>query len=228
MSRILVVDQKHFLRNLNKPQPRKRDPRHKLGIYTKSVRGGNYVCQECPEPIQPKQKYFEWSMGGQLVRCHLHHDTDKNMFMRLNHTDGGRASAGFSQERNDCTVRALVEATGISYADAHAYMARNGRKNGRGAKFIECVYELFCMNGVKLKYHATHCQVRYNVSEDKIIKIWNGPRTLGQFLATADINKKYIANLHGHVVAVVNKKMADSFQPGMRSLLGGYWEVVNA
>jgi len=38
---------------------------------------------------------------------------------------------GFS-ERRDCTVRALTNASGASYAEVHAIFAAHGRKNRRG------------------------------------------------------------------------------------------------
>ncbi len=40
--------------------------------------------------------------------------------------------AGLSDERNDCTVKALALATGISYQEAHSDLAARGRKHGKG------------------------------------------------------------------------------------------------
>jgi hypothetical protein len=43
-------------------------------------------------------------------------------------TDAGRSQAGFGQENNDCTVRALAKAGNIDYKLAHEIMAEEGRK----------------------------------------------------------------------------------------------------
>lgn len=51
------------------------------------------------------------------------------------YTDGGKSDAGFPYEQSDCTVRALATATGSTYQAAHAFMANNGRRNGRGHAF---------------------------------------------------------------------------------------------
>lgn len=39
------------------------------------------------------------------------------------------------QEKNDCTVRALANATGMPYAEAHALLSKHGRRFRRGAYF---------------------------------------------------------------------------------------------
>src|SRR5512143_1491954 len=39
---------------------------------------------------------------------------------------------GFSHESNDCTVRALASACGLSYADAHLIAKEMGREVGKG------------------------------------------------------------------------------------------------
>jgi len=39
------------------------------------------------------------------------------------------------RERNDCTVRALANATGMAYAEAHALLSKHGRRFKRGAYF---------------------------------------------------------------------------------------------
>jgi hypothetical protein len=48
------------------------------------------------------------------------------------YTDGGRRKEGFTQEKNDCTVRAVAIACEVSYADAHEELRQRGRKDGKG------------------------------------------------------------------------------------------------
>ncbi len=50
-------------------------------------------------------------------------------------TDGGRASSSRPRQRNDCTVRALAIAGGLSYDDAYDLLKEAGRKCSRGFQF---------------------------------------------------------------------------------------------
>ena len=47
-----------------------------------------------------------------------------------------------NRERNDCTVRATAIALDITYADAHARMAKLGRKPRKGARYALCAPKL--------------------------------------------------------------------------------------
>src|SRR5512138_901139 len=64
-------------------------------------------------------------------------NTEARMIGRPQHhcTDGGRTVAGFTSEKNDCTVRAVAVGCGVPYDVAHDELARRGRKNGRGVQF---------------------------------------------------------------------------------------------
>lgn len=58
-------------------------------------------------------------------------------------------SAAFG-EKNDCTVRAISLAAGISYAEAHALLAAEGRKQGHGVHFKS----MFIPMLARLGFHA--------------------------------------------------------------------------
>jgi len=53
--------------------------------------------------------------------------------IKFTQTDSGRISSGFTNENNDCTVRALAEVTGTSYSNAHLFWAQLGRTKGSGS-----------------------------------------------------------------------------------------------
>ena len=54
--------------------------------------------------------------------------------IRLTKTDGGKIEEGFTHETNDCGVRALALATGLSYAKAHGLLKAEGRLDRKGTK----------------------------------------------------------------------------------------------
>lgn len=51
-------------------------------------------------------------------------------------TDGGRTAEGFTQEKLDCTVRALALTRRIPYRQAYAILAKAGRKPRHKFAFI--------------------------------------------------------------------------------------------
>lgn len=53
--------------------------------------------------------------------------------IKFTQTDSGRIRAGFTDEDNDCAVRALAEATGTSYSNSHLFWEQLGRKRGSGS-----------------------------------------------------------------------------------------------
>ena len=49
-----------------------------------------------------------------------------------------KMEAGFFKEKNDCSVVAFVNTTGIHYSEAHRLMENHGRKNKEGA-YTHCI-----------------------------------------------------------------------------------------
>ena len=56
--------------------------------------------------------------------------------IKFTETDSGRVRAGFTDENNDCAVRALAEVTGTSYSNAHLFWSQLGRKRGSGSFMV--------------------------------------------------------------------------------------------
>ena len=52
--------------------------------------------------------------------------------IRVIKTDGGKTTAGFTHETRDCAVRAIAIATETSYAEVHAKLKLQGRRNRQG------------------------------------------------------------------------------------------------
>lgn len=53
-------------------------------------------------------------------------------------------------ENNDCTVRALSQATKIPYAEAHERLRKWGRKKGKGIHFANFIGNYRRINGVRI------------------------------------------------------------------------------
>lgn len=117
----------------------------------------------------------------------------------------GATSAG---ETRDCTVRALSNASGLHYDDAHALLKKYGRKNRRGAFFstmLKAYNEAgFVLNSV----HGTTGAARHaaRISAHQAEK----GVTLAKLLPKLAFGE-YIVNTTGHAVAVVNGKIIDTF-----------------
>ena len=117
----------------------------------------------------------------------------------------GATSAG---ETRDCTVRALSNASGLHYDDAHKILKKHGRKDRCGAFFstmLKAYNEAgFVLNSVHgttgAARHAARISARQ--AEDGV--------TLAKILPKLSFGE-YIVNTTGHAVAVVNGKIIDTF-----------------
>lgn len=127
--------------------------------------------------------------------------------MKYIKADSRGATAG-SLETKDCTVRALANASGMPYEDAHVLLKKYGRKNRCGAKFstMHKAYDEagFVLNSV----HGTTGQARYvaRITQREA----DAGITLGEILPKLAFGE-YIINVTGHAVAVVNGKLIDTF-----------------
>jgi hypothetical protein len=117
----------------------------------------------------------------------------------------GATSTG---ETRDCTVRALSNASGMHYDQAHSLLKKHGRKNRCGAFFstmlkayTEAGFVLDSVNGTTgAAKHAARIAKR-QASEGI---------TLAKILPKLAFGE-YIVNTTGHAVAVVNGKIIDTF-----------------
>jgi hypothetical protein len=125
----------------------------------------------------------------------------------------GATADGF--EHNDCTVRALANASSMHYDNAHALLKKHGRKDRHGAKFrtMQAAYSEagFVLDSV----HGTTGQARFVARVTK--RQAEAGITLGKILPKLAFGE-YIVNITGHAVAVVNGKVIDTFdnQAGKR------------
>lgn len=110
------------------------------------------------------------------------------------------------RERNDCTVRALANATGMAYAEAHALLSKHGRRFKRGAYFGN-YYKAYLEAGLTLQgvYGGTS-RAR---GAGRASNTQPGPGiTLGRMLPRLHTGR-YVVMVTGHALAVVDGKVID-------------------
>ena len=123
-------------------------------------------------------------------------------------------------ETNDCTVRALSNASGIHYDVAHRALQKEGRKPGRGAQ-ANVWHRAYLASGMQLRgaYGVTRTtkalQRIYRVIPDK-------GATLSKIMPTLS-NGRFIVIVTGHALAVVDGAIIDSHaSSGNKSVVAVY------
>lgn len=115
--------------------------------------------------------------------------------MIFKNSDAGRIQAGFTLERNDCTVRAAVVRFCTSYKRAHELCASVGRRNGRGLRLGQ-IKELFEKMG--LEYQKPIYRP-----------------TLNQFLKDHPTGRYFVC-VRGHAIGINNGTITDTATPRLR------------
>lgn len=119
------------------------------------------------------------------------------------------------QEHNDCTVRAIKNATGVPYRDAHSWAEKRGRKNGKGVYF-----------GTWMQDVATLKEIVYGYRISCVLnpKYRNEMQTLNQCMHLMR-KGRYIVLVKGHTFAVIDGVIHDSGHNGDRKRVYSIWQV---
>jgi hypothetical protein len=125
-----------------------------------------------------------------------------------NITDGGKTSSGFTNEYNDCTVRAISIAYQIPYAQAHAKLKDWGRKDGK-----PCMGFAWFMNDRMASTEKGVRPLRH--------------RSLGtlQNFCKNHPTGRYVIRIKGHALAIVDGVINDSWKPAPRKQILEWWKV---
>jgi hypothetical protein len=111
------------------------------------------------------------------------------------------------RETNDCTVRALAAAANIPYAQAHATMAKHGRKFGDGT-FHETQIKAYEEHGGKLRAIFGNTKgARFRANVVKNVPHVDGI-TLGTLIENIPMGR-FVCIMRGHAFAIVDRKLAD-------------------
>ena len=115
-------------------------------------------------------------------------------------------------EKNDCSVRALANSTGMSYCKAHFLLDRAGRKD-QTAMCSVTLAKFYCTMGFSVEFFGNTKQTQYllwmhNRTLDTRINLKSS--TLRTMLASGKYNEgKFIFGTKDHVFAVVNGCIID-------------------
>ena len=126
-------------------------------------------------------------------------------------------------ETNDCTVRALANATGMPYKDAHALLKKAGRKEKEGVS-LPVVLNAFEDLAIKPVYISSNTKDgRYLCRYYGCANPYQG-MSLGKAVKTFT-KGKYIALVNCHVVALVDGHLIDTFDNPGKQYLRALFEV---
>lgn len=111
------------------------------------------------------------------------------------------------RETNDCTVRALAAAANISYDQAHATMAKYGRKFRHGT-YHDTQANAYEEHGGELRaIFGTTKGAKYRAD-----KVENVPHvegiTLGKLMDKIPMGR-FVCIMRGHAFAIVDRQLAD-------------------
>jgi hypothetical protein len=112
----------------------------------------------------------------------------------------------FEGEANDCTVRALANASGMPYKLAHKIMAKAGRVKRQGMKADDWVPVLNRLGFTLESIHGTTNGAKY--LSFRTGKAAQPGITLDNLLSRLGYGR-FIIKIRGHVLAVVDGKVLD-------------------
>lgn len=125
-------------------------------------------------------------------------------------------------EHNDCVVRAMATAAGISYAIAHATCRESGRKDHKRTSLAAAMEVLEVRVGCQSKYISTR----------DLYATAAGPRQRRQFYPTLAkvfplmAKGKYIVSIGWHAFAVIDGVQYDNRQNGPRCRVRCIYEII--
>lgn len=113
----------------------------------------------------------------------------------------------YSHETNDCSVKALSNSFDVSYVAAHSVLKKFGRKDRHGVAFS-----------------AFMTQNNNELFRQKFEEFARPGMTIKTFVNK--FNKgTYIVRYTGHVFAVVNGVVLDSFEVNANKRVANYWKI---
>ena len=148
--------------------------------------------------------------------------------IKFTETDSGRVRAGFTDENNDCAVRALAEVTGTSYSNAHMFWGQLGRKRGGGSFMVWLDKYLFNNDdkvfGMKVKRH----KMPYHDHERQPDPVTRKP-TLKRLNVKTFIQQnptgRFMIITCNHAKAIVDSEIRD-FEQGVYSEIALVYEFI--
>lgn len=192
------------------------------------IRGSRYTCTRTPEftpdwsvlrffGVDKKGAHWVFHSPASVERIIAKADvkTRKKSVYPFRYTQTMFNDSVIAQtEKNDCTVRSLAIAADIDYYTAYFICADKGRKPKKGFPFRSC-------NNMVVG--------NYKMVFNRVAIDYSGPRrkgkTLRQLIKSGELPKRAIVFMAGHVAAVVDGILYDTFKPGARTVIEGYYAL---
>jgi len=127
----------------------------------------------------------------------------------------------FANEHNDCSVRALANCTGISYAESHQIHKSNGRKNRQATNWMPLLNS-YQKAHLRIKGIYGSSYISSLASRTTDIKI-NSGQTVKSFLKKHP-KGKYVVIIARHAFAVVDGGIIDGSLVNANSRVAIVWE----
>lgn len=122
-------------------------------------------------------------------------------------TDGGQLHTQWKRESNTCSVRAISLACNIPFHEAYAITRSAGRKPGRRVRTFDV------LNGIHK--HGIQCDNQSHLYFQMTVN------QLSQMLPSG----RYIIRTKGHVFAVINGTIYDTYCEGKRRKVLAVWKI---
>jgi len=142
--------------------------------------------------------------------------------MKIQSTSKGATSTSI-KESCDCVVRSMANASGMPYDEAHAIAKKYGRKNRKGATIFTMIA---AYKEAGFKVRSTHGTSAISSYTSRVTGAGRESGvTLGKLLPTLS-KGKYIVNVTGHALAVVDGKIIDTFDNSAKKRVHVVFEEV--
>jgi hypothetical protein len=122
-------------------------------------------------------------------------------------SDAGRSISKRSKQRNDCVVRAIAVCRDMAYDEAYDLVAGLGRKSGRSTP--KKIWQKYCNDHAeKHSFPAVAGESRMNLEN----------------FAKSHRKGKWLVQMAGHVVAVIDGNVYDDSRPNYNMCVYAAWE----
>lgn len=118
------------------------------------------------------------------------------------------------QESKDCVIRAITNATGVSYDAVHSFLAASGRKHGKGTNVesmvAACKHFGLTFVGTFGKTSSARSCAYFGNRQYKYLHVTrNESITLGKLIASLPFGR-FVVVIRGHAVAMIDGKLIDT------------------
>jgi hypothetical protein len=128
------------------------------------------------------------------------------------------------EERNDCTVRAIQNVTGVPYIDGHRWTGERGRRNRKGMAFVSLMDRVAASKELVYGYRVRKVDVNRHAA---VVTAFGRRRYVGPTLAEVMPqlrHGRYVVVITGHTFAVIDGVIHDMGHNGARCRVSAVYQ----